>query len=432
MKIFQFIILLFCTSLYSQKTTVITTDIDNFWKAYDKISATTDSVKQYSYLNALFIAKGTPGLQAFMETRGYTTQSYIQAINSYPKFWQSVRKNTLKAKWFGREIEAGIQKLKTIYPDLKPAPVYFTIGAMRSGGTVRNGMVLIGSEMALTDKNTVSSELPAETAAGRRVYFDSNPINDVVLLNVHEYVHTQQNELVHNLLSYVIYEGVAEFVSVKAMETQSAAPAIAYGKQNDEKVRKKFEQEMFSGRSVSKWLWSDAPNEFNTRDLGYYIGYALCERYYNAAADKKLAIKQMIELDYTNEKQIEDFVHSTKYFSAPLDELYKRYDNARPTVTHIMGVDNNSPCVTPGTKTITVHFSVPMDASRRNFDYGPLGENNVLAIQKLVGFSADGRSITFEVTVEAGRHYQLTVADGFTDLQGYSLKPYVIDISTTK
>jgi hypothetical protein len=420
------------TFLYSQeKIPVITSDIGNFWKAYDKISSTTDSVQQYNYLNTLFIAKGTPGLHAFMEARGYTPKSYVDAINSYPLFWQSVRKNTYKASQFGEQINKELLKLKKLYPEMKPAPVYFTVGAMRSGGSAGKGMVLIGSEMALADENTVSDEFPETMAQGRRVYFDSNPINDVVLLNIHEYVHTQQKPIVHNLLSYVIYEGVAEFVSVKATGKPSAAPAVQFGKKNPD-VKRKFEQEVFNFRATDKWLWSDVQNEFNVRDLGYYIGYALCEKYYEAAKDKQLAIKKMIQLDYTNEPEIEEFVNSTKFFSGTIAQLYDRYEASRPVVAGVKGLTNGSTTVKPGLTKLTISFSTVMDKNYRNFDYGPLGEDAVLGIRNVVGFSEDGRSITVEVQLDPEKHYQLTVSNGFRDLKGTPLKPYLIDITTSK
>lgn len=187
---------------------------------------------------------------------------------------------------------------------------------------------------------------------------------------------------------------------------------------------------MFNFRAQNKWLWSDAQNEFNMRDLGYYVGYAICEKYYNEAKDKKAAIKKLIELDYTNEAEIEAFVDGTKFFSAPLAELYSRYDASRPTVVKISGIENYDANALPGVKAITVTFSEPMDVNYRNFDYGPLGENYVLAIHKVIGFSEDGRSITFEVNLQPGKHYQMTVSNGFRNLTGTPLKPYVIDITT--
>ncbi|WP_157691852.1 hypothetical protein [Polaribacter sp. KT25b] len=38
----------------------------------------------------------------------------------------------------------------------------------------------------------------------------------------------------------------------------------------------------------------------------------------------------MIELDYTNENQIVDFVNRTNFFSIPLDKLYQIFDSKRP------------------------------------------------------------------------------------------------------
>lgn len=224
---------------------VFTSDVDNFWTAYDKITQTKDSVLQYKYLNDDYLSKGTEGLKLIREARNYTDKDYINTINSYPKFWNSVRKNTLKSKNLSKDLNKGINKLRLIYPELKPANIYFTIGALRTGGTYRNGHVLIGSEIAMTDKKTITDEFPENQRNARRLFFDSEPINDLVLLNVHEYVHTQQKPFVDNLLSYVIHEGIAEFVSTKAMNVPSAAPAIAYGKKNNEKVRARFEQEIF-------------------------------------------------------------------------------------------------------------------------------------------------------------------------------------------
>lgn len=156
--------LIFCLFIFqmafAQKTdpNFITSDIDNFWTAYDQIVTTKDSAQQYAYLNQLFIEKGTPGLKAIMKARQYTPKSYIDAINQYPLFWHSIRANTLKARDFSNEIAANVVKLKKLYPDLKPAQIYFTIGAFRTGGTTQGNMILIGSEIALTDRNTIKQE----------------------------------------------------------------------------------------------------------------------------------------------------------------------------------------------------------------------------------------------------------------------------------
>ena len=416
--------------IHQKESNIITTDVANFWEAFNKITATQDSILQYKYLDSLYLQKATPGLTAIRQVRNYTPQDYINAINNYPKFWASVRENTMKATQFSSEMEQGIEKLKELFPHLKPAKIYFTIGALRTGGTTQDSLVLIGSEIAMTNQNTVSSEFPEEIKENRRLYFDSNPIDDLVLLNVHEYVHTQQKPFVENLLSFVIYEGVAEFVSVKAMDLPSAAPAIDYGKKN-EKVKEKFEHEMFYGNNVNQWLWSDAPNDFGVRDLGYYIGYQMSENYYEQAENKKEAIKKLIELDYNNETEIENFVNATGFFSAPLEELYQDFEQKRPTVVGIEPFGNQSQNVDPNVKQITIKFSEPLNGHNTGVDFGDMGEE-AFPKGSLNGrsWTADNKSWTIPVDLEPNKHYQILISNNFRTINNIPLKPYLIDFKT--
>jgi len=427
--------LLFCLLIFKsataqqQSSNFITADIYNFWKAYDKIISTTDSAQQYAYLNQFFIDKGTSGLKAIMQARNYTEKSYIDAINKYPLFWNSVRTNTLKAPEFADSIAANVLKLKTLYPALKPAKIYFTIGALRTGGTTLDSMILIGSEIAMADAHTVTSEFPSELN-GLKINLKSSPINIIVFTNVHEYVHTQQKTtLGNNLLAQCVLEGVAEFMAEKATEKPSTLPALGYGRANAEHVKNVFALQMFN-TSNSFWLYSDAENEFGVRDLGYYVGYAICEKYYNIATDKKQAIKEMIELDYNDEPALERFVDRSGYFAKPVNMLKNEYEENRPVVKDIKPFKNYSTDVDTTNTEITIEFSAVMDTRHRNFELGPLGKSNILKVKSIKGFSSDGKSITFEVELKPNHHYQLVIGDGFRNKDAVQLKPYLIDFST--
>lgn len=419
-----------CKTKQPADVSISTADIDHFWHAYDQITATSDTLEQAKYLQELYIDRGSPGLAGIMQVRDYTVSDYLHAIRAYPLFWASIRENTYRTQELVQELSTGVNKLRDVYPQLKPAYIYFTIGALRTNGTALDSLVLIGSELAMADQHTVSTEFPPQSQKGRRAFFDSNPIHQLVLLNMHEYVHTQQQPIVHNLLSQCLYEGVAEFVSVTAMGVPSAAPAIPFGKSHEDAVRKQFEAEMFQGNKTYQWLWSDAENQFHVRDLGYYIGYEIAERYYQQAADKRAAIREMIELDYTDEPQIEAFVDGTGFFSASLAEMYDAYEADRPTVVNITPFENGSQTVRPRTTQLTVTFSEPMDPEARNFDYGPLGEAAALRLKRFIGIAEDGKSVTFEVDLAPDTHYQLTIGSGFRDESGMPLRPYLIDFKT--
>jgi len=416
----------------TQAQNVVTQDIDNFWMAYDKITATQDSAQQMELLHQHFLDKGTPGLAAIRQARRYTPQQYLNAINRYPKFWKSIRANTYKSKTLSKELEKGILKLKEVYPTLKPAKIYFTVGVFRTNGTTLDSAVLIGSELAMADKSTLTEEFPARTKRFLDNYFSSDPISNIVFLNIHEYVHTQQKTAWgSNLLTQSLREGIAEFVAVKASGDQSYSPAIAYGKRHNQKVRARFEREMFN-QYYRYWLWSSMDNAFKQRDLGYYIGYTIAEKYYQKSNNKLQAIQELITLDLTNQKRMHALVEASGYFPNKLSILRKKYEQNRPKIVRIREFKNGSKSVNPNLRKITIEFSKKMDTRFRGFDYGPLRESNVLRVQKWIGFSEDGKSITFEISLQPDRVYQVKLSNRFYAADGTELAPYLIEFKTSK
>jgi hypothetical protein len=410
---------------------IISTDVANFWNAYDKIKLEKDTLKQLSLIKTLYISKGTPGLDGIMRARRYTAEEYIYAINHYPQFWESVRVNTLKSIKFSKEIQDGIKKLKKIYPELKPVNTYFEIGALRTGGTTIDGMLLIGCEIALADKSTITTEVDTKYPHLRK-YFDTEPIKDVVFLNIHEYIHTQQKETIGNtLLAQTIMEGVAEFLAEIALNKKSPNPQIEFGYKNELEIKDQYAKEMHSPY-IYNWIMNNSNNKFGMRDLGYFVGYAICKKYYGMSSNKEAAIKYMIELDYNNEDELVKFVEKTNYFEKPLSFYKEQFEKNRPIVTGLMEFENNAANVNPNIKTFTLVFSEEMDPEFRNFEYGPLGENNLLKITKVIGFSKDNKSFQFEANLEPEKHYQLVVNFGFKSSESIPLKPYLIDFITSK
>lgn len=407
---------------------VYTDDIQHFWEAYDKIWATPDTAQHLGILDSLFLSKATPGLTAIQQRRNYTPQEYLAAIRNYPKFWNSIRANTLTADSLGAALYKGVEALNKVYPDLRPAHIYFTIGVFRTNGTTSGNMILIGSELAMADSLTDYSEFPEAERDARRIYFQTNPLHDLVLLNVHEYIHTQQNQPVDNLLSYVIFEGVAEFVSTYAMQLPSASPAIAFGKAHEQQVRTAFEREMYYYNNYPKWLWSNAENEFGLRDLGYYIGYALCERYLQSM-DAKQAINEMIKLDYTQDAQIEAFVSRSGYFTQSLDSIYAEFQANRPFIKGFFEFPSGAIMVPSDTKTITAIFSENLNGVNTGIDYGPLGES---AFPKVVNryWNADYSEWTIVVELEPHKDYQVQFSNNFRTSDGLPLKPFLLEFRT--
>lgn len=420
-------IMVSCQTADKQQNSVITQDIDNFWKAYEFVQAEADSLVQIKLIDSFYIQKGTPGLKKMMEARNYTAAEYVQLINNYPKFFESIRPNTLSSKSLANELNAGVEKLRAIYPDLRPAKIYFTIGCMRTNGTTQDSLVLIGSELAMADSKTDISEFEGWTREWLETFISTEPLEGLVLLNVHEYVHTQQKPIPNNLLHMTLYEGVAEFVSVVALGVPSNTPAIEFGK-NNSTVRETFEKEVFYER-IPDWLWSNSPNEFGIRDLGYYIGYAIAEKHYNKSSDKQQAIKELIELNYQNPEEIDEFIDSTGYFSKTIEELRTEDRKNRPNVVGIKEIENGHQEVDSSIDKITVLFSEKLNGYNTGVNYSDLGES---AFPKVTNrhWNIDSTSWALEVELEANKHYKFWITSNFRTNKGVALLPYLIEFKT--
>lgn len=427
------LLLLGCTSHkddsaagYSFTQEIISQDITHFWEAYDAIQTTSDSLEQITYLQDLFLDKASVGQQRMIQARNYKPAEYLASIQSSPKFWNSIRKNTENLEIFNQELTEGVEKLAKVYPTLKPATIYYTLGTHRSPGTGVDSLVLIGTEFALGDTTTVSTELKEHL----QNYYTLNPIDHLQFLIVHEYVHTQQKPMVHSLLPLALYEGIPDFVAQIATERRSPFKAFRYGPANEAKIKERFERDMFDQHSVYSWLWNSSNNEFQTRDLGYYIGYKIAAIYHEQSSDKALAIKTLIELDYTDETQVEKLVNSTGFFSKSVNELAVEFEAQRPSVKRIEQFPNKSQDVDPEISQLTVTFSEPMSENGRGFEFGPLGKDQSLQVEEVIGFSEDGLSFTFGVKLAPNKQFQLILSDRFFSKDGFPLKPYLIDFKT--
>ena len=141
----------------------------------------------------------------------------------------------------------------------------------------------------------------------------------------------------------------------------------------------------------------------------------------------------MIELDYNNQDSLIKFVQDTKYFYNPLLVYKSEFEKSRPRIIRIEPFENHRQDISSDIKTVTLFFSEPMSKNSSDFDIGPIGDKNVMWLQKRIGFSEDGLSFSIEINpLEPNKQYQLLVTDAFLNKVGIPLKPYLIDVRTSK
>jgi len=277
---------------------IVTSDIDRFWKAYD--AAKPDyclGVFQREYFE-----KGSAGLKAFKRAR-IDQCSFIETLASHPGYYASIRESSLRVSSMKEPIQASFRKLKTLYDDAVFPDVYFLIGCMNSGGTTADAGLLIGTEMYSRTPNTPEQEMDDWLKAVTK------PIELVPHIVAHELIHYQQKYPAGklSLLGAAIKEGSADFIAELISGKHINMNLHEYGNTRERELWTEFKAEM-DGTDTTNWLYQGDRAKGRPADLGYYIGYKICEAFYRKAANKKQAVKEILEI-----KDFKQFLKDSEY-----------------------------------------------------------------------------------------------------------------------
>lgn len=277
-----------------QEANISTADVDHFWEAYDSLATTRDSI---GTLQRLYIDRATLGLKEFIKARNFEAGEYVTLIKKFPLFWASIRSNTERIASRKVEIEIIFQKFKEMYSAFKPPNVCFAIGCLRTGGTTQPDLIMIGSEIASANSSTNATEF-----RGWLMYVLSSS-SDITAMVAHEAVHTQQKNNRgyakgyhdNRLLTQSIREGCADFIGSLLTGSVFNSIQYEYGLAHEAELWKEFQQHMHE-EDFSRWLYNGNKSLDRPADLGYFIGYRICERYYNQSKDKTKAIRELLNI----------------------------------------------------------------------------------------------------------------------------------------
>lgn len=268
---------------------IITSDINNFWAIFDK----RDQPDIEQLIMKDYILKGTQGLRTFFDVRlNSSVTKLIQFMRSHKKYLQSIRPVTQNLPRFKPGIIAAANKLEDIYPPAIFPPTTFTIGIFNTFGTTDGGAgSIIGAEFLCDTNTVVKDELNAWHA------FNITDTSQLLGTIIHELIHVeQQTKAPKTLLDRCINEGAADFVAQLVLGYNGNSKIHVYGNANEKELWAKFYPQM-DGTAYSDWLYNgqNAPPGIPA-DLGYYMGFKICEAYYNKATDKKQAVKEILTI----------------------------------------------------------------------------------------------------------------------------------------
>jgi Predicted Zn-dependent protease (DUF2268) len=281
---------------------LITSDINNFWEAFDSDLETRVAFQKF-YFNGASI-----GLNEFIKLRIESLDALVDTIHAHHSFYGSIRQPTLQINQFKSSIRSSFHNLKSILPEAIFPDTYFLIGRMNSGGTLSDKGLFIGTEIFCGNQNTMTDTL---SAWNKEVL---QPIEVLPHIIAHELVHYQQwmlahenpEKIINHLLGHTIVEGAADFIGELISGRHINERIYTYGYKNEQALWQEFQQVMH-GEELKDWLYGGQSGE-RPSDLGYFIGYRIIKSYYAKARDKAQAVKNILTI--TN---FDDFLVESGY-----------------------------------------------------------------------------------------------------------------------
>lgn len=317
---------------------LVTRDIPNFWHAVDR-AAGKDSAALMAAIRTDYLSHPSPGLSDWIISRLIDQNAVGQVLQ--PKGWdraramaamsapvgsperagfdtvvmpavldnaarnlamtylarrayyEAIRPNTLAvdtARAIKDSIHAAFRRLSELYPEARYADVYFLIGRMNSGGTTGQSGLLIGTEMNTRDPATPVAELPAWHRAV------TGQLSDLPHIVAHEMIHTLQGRRAgpRTLLSSTLDEGSADFLAELISGKHIINPAYVYGDAHERALWAEFTAAMDSSKTDAWLFQGDRAPPGKPADLGYWMGYKISKAYYDRAADKRAAVKEIL------------------------------------------------------------------------------------------------------------------------------------------
>lgn len=291
-----------------EKVNIVTSDLPLFYQAYHKVLQ--DTTKADSIFYHKYIVKGSVGLHSIYSDNIWNIDRLSRTVLIHEKkFYSSIEKIVLASDFISEsDIKSALKKIKVLYEEATFPDIYITMGIHKTGAkesAAGPGLIVCAEFFTKSNQVDISELTPFHKAAWY-------PSRQLTWITLHELCHSlQKHTIPSTLLDYAIIEGSCDFIaSIVLEEDPGFLPYHAYGEQHEVALWKEFKKEMHL-KNVENWLWNNAfeGQEMNSpADLGYYVGYKICESYYNQADDKKAAIKEILNI-----KNFYQFLQQSKY-----------------------------------------------------------------------------------------------------------------------
>jgi hypothetical protein len=220
-----------------------------------------------------------------MKARNVTAERIAQSVATRPELYAEARTCIAALPRVRDRLNVAFRKLVALYPEAQKPPVTIVIGRGRPVAISGPGDgVQIGLEAMCSP-------------VGR--FLNPNIDDRFVYVIAHEYIHSQQDLKLANdeqppVLERSLLEGAAEFMGKMISGDVGYGAFRASTKGREKEIETRFAADV-DKTDLSDWLDNTTPDKLG--DLGYWVGYRIVKSYYQHAADKRRAIREIIQMN---------------------------------------------------------------------------------------------------------------------------------------
>jgi hypothetical protein len=255
-----------------------TEDVDRFYAIYDAADGhPTAEQLQRDYLDA-----GSAGLHHLAQLRNVTGERIADALAKRPELYTNAKKCMAVLPRVRPRVEAALRELMRVYPQAHTPPVTIAVGR---GKPVGVGSPVSGLQIGL------------EALCGAE-WMNPDVEERFVHVIAHEYAHVQQVAALVDkdsptVLERSLSEGAAEFMAelTSGRTGYTHFPALTQGREKE--IETAFAADV-DQTDLSRWVDNSTMEQGN--DLGYWVGYRIVKAYYQRAADKRQAVRDILEM----------------------------------------------------------------------------------------------------------------------------------------
>ncbi len=276
-----------CTFHYSE--------LNHFKTAFQRAKSNWSSSASAFY--AQYFSKSSSALYFYQKFKiQSSSQLFSLRVQEKEAYFESILPHLGEVENFEEEIRSYFNQFEKAYPAAIFPDIHYLMGCFNAGGTSSPHGILIGTEMHLKQPDS-----PLENLNNwERAVLKST--DNLPLIVLHELVHIQQNNSFTNLLGNAIYEGAADFVCnlIAGGHINEHIHSWVEENQKEKEIWKQFEIAMLQ-EDVSDWIGNADRAKGKPADLGYYVGYKICESYYLKSANKTKALEEIIQIENWDE-----------------------------------------------------------------------------------------------------------------------------------